>query len=105
METGEIRNDMKRQRFVRDVEGGEAFLVYKKINGNIYDLISTEVPVVSRGHNIGDSLVREALKTAKSEMSQVIATCPYVKRWFVKHPDEQSILAKPIEGEQPQARM
>lgn len=93
----DIRNDAQRRRFTTNVEGGEAFIAYRKGNNNIYELVATEVPVASRGQNIGDALVREALKTAKLEMAQVIATCPFVKRWFVKHPDEQAILAKPME--------
>lgn len=93
----EIRNDTQKKKFIADVDGGQATLTYRKGNNNVYELVATEVPVASRGQNVGDALVKEALKTARSEMAQVIATCPFVKRWFVKHPDEQSILAKPME--------
>lgn len=82
------------KKFRAMVDGGEAHILYRRGPENSYNLIETLVPVKSRGKNVADQLVREALQTARAENVKVIATCPYVKRWFEKHPEEQSILLK-----------
>lgn len=76
------------------VDGGEAHILYRRGPENSYDLIATEVPPEARGQNVADQLVREALRTAKAENVKIIATCPYVKRWFEKHPEENGILLR-----------
>ena len=95
----EIKNEVENKKFTTQVEGGEARIAYRRGAGNSYDLVSTLVPYESRGKNIADQLVREALKTAKQEGVSVIATCPYVKHWFQRHPEESSILFQ-MENEQ-----
>lgn len=82
------------KKFRATVEGGEARILYRRGPENSYNLIETLVPAEARGKNVADQLVRAALQTARDENVKVIATCPYVKRWFEKHPEEQSILLK-----------
>ncbi|MNJ92717.1 hypothetical protein D3C87_103910 [compost metagenome] len=90
----QIKNDTANRKFTASVDGGEAKIRYRRGPDNAYELVATEVPEEARGKNIADQLVREALRVAKEEDVQVIATCPYVKRWFEKHPEEQGILMK-----------
>ncbi|WII72130.1 GNAT family N-acetyltransferase [Bdellovibrio sp. 22V] len=90
----DIQNDSTHRRFKTLVDGGEAHILYHRGPQNSYDLFATEVPPESRGKNIADQLVREAIKVAKSENVQIIATCPYVKHWFDKHPEEKEILQR-----------
>ncbi|WP_413586605.1 GNAT family N-acetyltransferase [Bdellovibrio sp. HCB274] len=89
-----IRHDLAGQRFVTNVQGGDAHILYRRGPNNSYDLYATYVPVESRGQNIADLLVREAIRTAKSEQVQIVDTCPYVASWFRKHPEESKILSK-----------
>lgn len=79
------------EKFFFHVPGGEAHLMYEKA-GNALDIFEVMVPVESRGKNIAESLVKEALKFAKENNMQIIPTCPYVKKWFERHPEESSIL-------------
>ncbi len=88
----DIQNDMEKHKFVTAVDGGDAVILYRRAADNAYDLYSTEVPHESRGRSIADQLVREAIKQAKAEKVQIIPTCPYVKRWFERHPEERTIL-------------
>lgn len=83
----------KNEKFFSHVNGGEAVLMYEK-DGSVLDIFEVVVPVESRGKNIADSLVKEALKFAKENKMQIIPTCPYVKKWFEKHPEEASILKR-----------
>lgn len=82
------------EKFWTMVDGGEAHLFYRRGPQNSLDIFSVEVPVESRGKNIADQLVREALKHAKNEGVKVIPTCPYVSRWFERHKDEAGILLR-----------
>lgn len=59
----EIHND-RRRRFYTTVEGGDAHILYRWGSNNSYDLFATYVPTQSRGQNIADKLVREAIRTA-----------------------------------------
>ncbi|MFM6928321.1 MAG: GNAT family N-acetyltransferase [Bdellovibrio sp.] len=89
----EIHND-KGRRFYTTVEGGDAHILYRWGDNGSYDLFATYVPTQSRGHNIADKMVREAIHTARTENVKIIDTCPYVKSWFRKHPEEADILVK-----------
>lgn len=88
----EIKNDTANRKFTTQVTGGEAKIRYRRGPDDAYDLVATEVPPEARGQNIADKLVREALRVAKEEDVKIIATCPYVKKWFEKHPEENGIL-------------
>lgn len=89
----EIHND-KGRRFFTTVEGGDAHILYRRSTNNSYDLFATYVPTQSRGQNIADKMVREAIRTARDENVKIIDTCPYVKSWFRKHPEERNILSE-----------
>jgi Predicted acetyltransferase len=93
----EIQHDSENHKFYANVEGGEAHLLYRHGENDALDLYATEVPAQARGKNIADSLVREAIKQAKEDDVQIVDTCPYVKSWFAKHPEESAILAYPPE--------
>jgi predicted GNAT family acetyltransferase len=93
----EIKNDTNSKKFTSQVEGGEAYIIYRRGPENAYELVSTLVPPPARGHNVADQLVRMALETAKREQVKIIATCPYVRSWFKKHPSEQAILQSPLD--------
>lgn len=93
----EIQNDTTNHKFITQVEGGEAHILYRRGINNELELYATLVPTQARGKNIADQMVREALKFAKEEKVQIIDTCPYVQVWFKKHPEESHILANPPE--------
>ena len=90
----EIKNDTKNSKFVARVGPVEARIDYKKESDNVYNLIHTIVPKEAQGQGVAQKLVEFALETAKKESAKIIATCPYVKRWFEKHPEEKEILLK-----------
>jgi predicted GNAT family acetyltransferase len=66
-----------------------AELIYDLFSEDVLDLQHTEIPRSGRGHGVGDALVRAALAYAREQGFQVMATCPYVKAWLRKHPDER----------------
>jgi predicted GNAT family acetyltransferase len=38
---------------------------------------------------VGDALVRAALRYAHQRGARVMATCPYVRAWLRRHPEER----------------
>jgi predicted GNAT family acetyltransferase len=93
-----VEHDPQRSRFVVSLSDGEAELVYAPFSEDILDLQHTEIPPSGRGHGIGDALVRAALAYARERSLRVIATCPYVRDWLRRHPDERPPASYPLEG-------
>jgi predicted GNAT family acetyltransferase len=83
-----VQHDVERSRFVIPVSAGEAELVYAMAGDDALDLMHTEVPPSDRNHGVADALVRAALAYAREHRLRVIPTCPYVKVWLRRHPEE-----------------
>jgi uncharacterized protein len=85
----QVEHDEQRQRFYVTLPDGEAELVYGRFAEGVLDLQHTDVPPSARGEGVGDALVRAALAWAREHGERVMATCPYVQRWFKAHPEER----------------
>jgi predicted GNAT family acetyltransferase len=88
-DTVSVRHEPERSRFVVDLPEGEAELIYGEFAEDVLDLQETEVPPTGRGKGVGDALVRAALRYARERGARVMATCPYVRAWLRRHPDER----------------
>jgi uncharacterized protein len=84
-----VQHDPERSRFVLSLSDGDAELLYAPFSEDILDLQHTEVPPSGRGQGVGDALVRAALAYAGERGLRVIATCPYVRDWLRRHPEER----------------
>lgn len=84
-----VRHDPGRSRFVVDLPDGQAELLYGEFADDVLDLQHTEVPASGRGKGVADALVRAALTYARERGARVMATCPYVRSWLRRHPDER----------------
>jgi predicted GNAT family acetyltransferase len=86
-----VRHDSEGSRFVVDLPDGEAELIYGEFSEDVLDLQHTEVPPSGRGKGVADALVRAALRYARERGARVMATCPYVRAWLRRHPEERPI--------------
>ena len=84
-----VQHDNQHSRFVIPLDDGEAELVYAMVGDNAIDLQHTEVPPSDRNQGVADALVRAALAYAREQRLQVIASCPYVRVWLRRHPEER----------------
>jgi uncharacterized protein len=84
-----VRHDSEGSRFVVDLPDGQAELIYGEFAEDVLDLQHTEVPPSGRGTGVSDALVRAALRYARERGARVMATCPYVRAWLRRHPDER----------------
>jgi uncharacterized protein len=54
--------------------------------------VHTEVDPAFEGQGYASTLVAEAVADVRANGRQVIASCPYVRRWFARHPDQHDVL-------------
>ena len=84
--TGEVRNDVEGHRFVIELDGVEAELVYRERAGRLI-LIHTGVPDALGGRGIGGRLVTAAATYARSKELTIVPWCPFARDWLTKHAD------------------
>ena len=90
--TGTVTHDEQGRQFTMDVSGGRAVLAYS-LSGNTIDLLHTSVPPEDEGNGHGSSLVRAAFDYARGAKLRVVPTCPFVKAYLERHPDQRNIVA------------
>jgi predicted GNAT family acetyltransferase len=74
------------QRFVAEVDGHTAELVYRAEPGRLI-LVHTGVSPELKGRGIGAALVRAAIARATDQGLTVVPLCPFARRWLDAHPD------------------
>lgn len=62
------------------------FVVYET-DGQIIELIHTQVDPKFQGEGLAGQLARAVLDTARAEKLAVMPYCPYVRRWISQHPE------------------
>jgi predicted GNAT family acetyltransferase len=80
------------KRFTARTASGLAYISYVRPDARTIDLRHTLVPEADRGRGIGSALVRAAVTYARRQGTRVIPTCPFVKAWFEKNPDQRDVL-------------
>jgi predicted GNAT family acetyltransferase len=80
------------QRYEARVEGDLAGFIDYKAKQDRIALIHTEVLPAHQGRGIAEQLVRFALDDARRRGLRVIATCPYVRAYVVRHPETHDLV-------------
>ena len=62
-----VHHEPEDQRFVAEVPGGTAELLYSMFGDGVLNLEHTEVPPAARGLHVGDALIRAALASAREQ--------------------------------------
>ena len=87
----QIINDKQGSRFVIDIEGNEAYVLYTEDKDTL-DLYSTYTPTQLRGQGLAEKVVLAAFEYAKEKNLKIIPTCWYVKKFLKKHIEYSSIV-------------
>ena len=90
----EIRHDEAAKRFMADVHGFTALLVYKILPGRML-IQHTEVPQEMEGRGIAAKITRVALEYARSHKLEVVPACSYTASFMAKHPEYNDLLPPP----------
>lgn len=80
----DVQDNRDASQFQLTVDGKTAFLVYER-TANRLVLVHTEVPEELRGRHLGDRLVEAALAAARRDHLQVVAECPFARKYLQKH--------------------
>jgi predicted GNAT family acetyltransferase len=75
---GTVNDNPALARFELSVEGGTAFVAYRRGPGTL-TLVHTEVPESERGHGVGTALVEGAVENGRREGLRILAECAFAK--------------------------
>ena len=81
-----------RERYEAHVDGDLAGVLEYIVKRGRIALIHTEVLPAHEGQGVGSALVRFALDDARRRELRVIATCPYVQAYLIRHPEDDDIV-------------
>jgi hypothetical protein len=56
------------------------------------------VPEAAAGQGIGGKLANAAFAWARQNGVKLVPTCPFVRKWLERHPDEQDLVSVPPSG-------
>jgi uncharacterized protein len=82
----------ERRRFEAQLDGQLAGILVYAAQGDRIDLVHTEVDPRFEGRGVAAALARFALDEARRRGLRVIASCPYVRRYLAKHPEDHDIV-------------
>jgi predicted GNAT family acetyltransferase len=88
-----VENDSGQHRFHVGLPEGEGELVYQLPAKGTIELVHTEVSPALRGRGVAEALAEAAFAYARANGMRVVPTCPYVKRWLTKHPEQRDLVA------------
>ncbi|OCP19103.1 MULTISPECIES: GNAT family N-acetyltransferase [unclassified Ensifer] len=87
----QLRENVAASRFELAIGGEMAVAYYRKEDGRIV-LTHTEVPPALSGQGIGTRLAREVFETLRQRQARIIAKCPFMAAFAVKHPEYSTML-------------
>jgi uncharacterized protein len=91
--TPDIRHDTDGKRFVLALDGAEAELNYRDVDGTTLDYYRTFVPSTMRGGGIASKLTARALEYAQEQGLKIVPTCPFIVTYIERHPEYRPLVA------------
>lgn len=91
VEGGEVIDNPSMHRFELPI-GDEVATAYYAIEEGRMVFTHTEAPFALSGRGYGSKLARGAFEAARSRGMRVIAKCPFMAAYALKHPEYASIL-------------
>ena len=89
-----ISDAPERDRYEAHIDGELAGILEYSIKRGRIALIHTEVLPVHEGRGVGSALVRFALDDARRRELRVIAICPYVQDYLIRHPQDDVVVSR-----------
>lgn len=76
-----------------EVDGKRVGRIVYRLEGDVIDLLHTEVDDGHDGEGLGGKLARGALEDARSRGLRVRPSCPFIAKWIGKHPKYADLVA------------
>lgn len=90
--SNEVRDNPARNRFELALDGGTAFVTYRREPG-VIDLLHAEVPPELEGRGHGSALVKGVLDLVRAEGLKVHPSCPFVDVYMRRHREYEPLRA------------
>ncbi len=88
-----VQLNNEKHRYEATLNGQQAGLIDYTLDGNVLDLVHTEVGDAFEGQGVGGQLVQQTLDQIRAIGKQVRPTCPFVASWIEKNPDYADLVA------------
>ncbi|MEE2878711.1 MAG: GNAT family N-acetyltransferase [Pseudomonadota bacterium] len=79
-------------RYFVIVDGHTSEMTYSRAGTAMIIIDHTGVPRELSGRGVGQALVEQAVKDARSEGRKIMPLCPFAKAQIEKHPEWQDVL-------------
>lgn len=89
----DLQDDEDGNRYVLRSSGETVGLIEYRRDGDVVNLLHTEVLPQGQGHGLGTVLVRQVLDDIRSHDLQIRATCPFVKKFLEEHAEYVDLVA------------
>ena len=84
----------KRALFVGDDEkSAKTYITYVQDENDNYRIDHTYVDESLKGKGVAGKLVEAMIRKARYDEKKLVPVCPYVVKYFEKHPENKDILA------------
>ena len=87
-----IKQNIQFQMFFVKVNGGIAYLKYRKPSEHLIEYFETYVPSSSRKRGFGSELVKFGIEYAKTHNLEIRPTCRFFRAYLDHHPKHQHIV-------------
>ena len=87
-----LRQNVARNRYEFDVDGGEALAFYRLADG-VMTFTHTEVPAQLRGRGLGSQMMHAVLHDVRAQRLKVVPRCPFVSDYIRRNPEFADLLA------------
>jgi predicted GNAT family acetyltransferase len=78
------------------VDGQEAGELDYRMDGDVRVFVHTGVRDEYEGQGLAGKLAQHVLDDARANGISIGATCPYVRSYLERHPEQQDLLARPL---------
>jgi predicted GNAT family acetyltransferase len=93
MSEASVRDNREANQYEIVVDDKVAGLVQYKRDGDVVNMVHTEIDDAFEGQGLGSKLARGALDLVRADGGKVIPSCPFIKGWIDKHEDYADLLA------------
>jgi len=90
-----VRDNPARNRYELALDGGTAFVTYRRAPG-VVTLLHAEVPPELEGRGFGSAVVRGTLDLLRADGGKVVPVCPFIVAFIRRHPEYRDLLANQL---------
>lgn len=88
-----VSENVEQRRFELPINGEALAAAYYRLDNGRIVLVHTEVPAEFSGQGIASLLAQGTFELLRQSGRKAVLRCPFMSRFFVKHPEYANIVA------------